>query len=193
MDKEKELAALKNRRARLQDYFCDSYSPIRDDIDIQRFKELCEVTNRIAHLEGDAVPESAREEEIRRILLLGEDDPNIQDPTGNEIRQLFGYPPISGDTAVEHPSHYTSGGIECIDAMKAMLAGYEQAKLATKFYWHFLSGQVLKYLWRWPLKERPLQDLKKARWYLDRLIDDIEKQDHAVTELNYDMGKGISE
>lgn len=78
---------------------------------------------------------------------------------------------------VEHPSHYTSGGIECIDAMKAMLAGYEQAKIATKFYWHFLSGQVLKYLWRWPLKERPLQDLKKARWYLGQLIDDIEKQD----------------
>ena len=81
------------------------------------------------------------------------------------------------ELAVEHPSHYTSGGIECIDAMKAMLAGYEQAKIATKFYWHFLSGQVLKYLWRWPLKECPLQDLKKARWYLDRLIDDIAKQD----------------
>lgn len=79
---------------------------------------------------------------------------------------------------VEHPSHYTAGGIECIDAMKAMLSGYEQAKIATRFYWHFLSGQVLKYLWRWPLKERPLQDLKKARWYLDRLIEDIEKQDN---------------
>lgn len=94
---------------------------------------------------------------------------------------------------VDHPSHYTSGGIECIDAMKAMLAGYEQAKIATKFYWHFLSGQVLKYLWRWPLKERPLQDLKKARWYLDRLIGDVENQDHAVTELHSDMGKEISE
>lgn len=113
--------------------------------------------------------------------------------TANETRQLFGYPPISGDTAVEHPSHYTSGGIECIDAMKAMLIGYEQAKIATRFYWHFLSGQVLKYLWRWPLKERPLQDLKKASWYLDRLIEDVENQDHAVTELHSDMGKGISE
>ena len=81
------------------------------------------------------------------------------------------------NNAVEHPSHYTSGGIECIDAMKAMLSGYEQAKISTKFYWHFLSGQVLKYLWRWPLKERPLQDLKKARWYLDKLINDAEAQD----------------
>lgn len=83
----------------------------------------------------------------------------------------------SANTAVEHPSHYTSGGIECIDAMKAMLAGYEQAKIVTKFYWHFLSGQVLKYLWRWPLKECPLQDLKKASWYLDQLITDVEAQD----------------
>lgn len=81
------------------------------------------------------------------------------------------------NNAVEHPAHYTSGGIECIDAMKAMLTGYEQAKIVTKFYWHFLSGQVLKYLWRWPLKERPLQDLKKASWYLDKLISDVEAQD----------------
>lgn len=80
----------------------------------------------------------------------------------------------SENTAVEHPSHYTSGGIECIDAIKAMLSGYEQSKISTKFYWHFLSGQILKYLWRWPLKERPLQDLKKARWYLDKLISDVE-------------------
>lgn len=83
----------------------------------------------------------------------------------------------SENTSVEHPSHYTSGGIECIDAMKAMFTGYEQAKIVTKFYWHFLSGQVLKYLWRWPLKEHPIQDLKKARWYLDKLISDIEAQD----------------
>lgn len=183
MDKEKELAALKNRQARLWDFFANPRAMVCDGRSKQRFEELCEVNNRIAYLEGDAVPESAREEGILRILLFGKDDPNIQDPTGNEIRQLFGCPSISGDTAVEHPSHYTSGGIECIDAMKAMLAGYEQAKIATKFYWHFLSGQVLKYLWRWPLKERPLQDLNKARWYLDRLIDDIEKQDHMEKEI----------
>ena len=92
------------------------------------------------------------------------------------LEKMLGADSPSENSAVEHPSHYTSGGIECIDAMKAMLSGYEQAKLATKFYWHFLSGQVLKYLWRWPLKERPLQDLKKARWYLDKLISDVEAQ-----------------
>lgn len=103
------------------------------------------------------------------------DEMGIQ-PTS--VSDAVSHPSKLGEkSAVEHPSHYTSGGIECIDAMKAMLAGYEHAKIATKFYWHFLSGQVFKYLWRWPLKERPLQDLKKARWYLDRLIEDVEKQD----------------
>lgn len=115
---------------------------------------------------------------------LGESNPNADDNNWQ--------PSVGGD-AVVHPSHYTSGGIECIDAMKAMLTGYEQEKIHTKFYWHFLAGQVLKYLWRWPLKERPLQDLKKARWYLDRLIADVESQDHAVTELHSDMGKEICE
>lgn len=118
-------------------------------------------------LDGDETSKQRYEElcEVNdRIALLEKTD---DDPEQTE------YAPDH----VNHPSHYTSGGIECIDAMKAMLTGYEQAKLVTKFYWHFLSGQVLKYLWRWPLKERPLQDLKKARWYLDRLIEDLEKQD----------------
>lgn len=179
MDNEKELMALKNRRARLWDYFSNPRSLICDGISKHRFEELCMVNNRIAHLEGQAVPDSAREDEIRRILFAGEDDPNIMAKAISD--------------AVSHPSHYTSGGIECIDAMKAMLAGYEQEQITTKYYWHFLAGQVLKYLWRWPLKERPLQDLKKARWYLDRLISDVENQDHAVAELHSDMGKEISE
>ena len=123
-------------------------------------------------------------EELLEINKMLDDE----SPTETEIQREF-----LENTAVEHPSHYTSGGIECIDAMKAMLAGYEQERIVTKYYWHFLAGQVLKYLWRWPLKERPLQDLKKARWYLDKLIADVENQDHAVTERHSDMGKEISE
>lgn len=39
----------------------------------------------------------------------------------------------------------------------------------------WLTGQVLKYMWRWPLKNG-LEDLKKARFYLDRLIADAERK-----------------
>ena len=69
--------------------------------------------------------------------------------------------------AVNHPSHYTGAGIECIEAIKASmtpdaLAGY-------------LKGNVQKYLWRYEKKVNPVKDLKKARWYLDYLINEMEQ------------------
>jgi hypothetical protein len=65
---------------------------------------------------------------------------------------------------VNHPSHYTQGGIECIDALTAMITPYEDPNDAA------LAWQVVKYIWRHPFKFNPLEDLKKARFYLDRLI-----------------------
>ena len=69
--------------------------------------------------------------------------------------------------AVNHPSHYTGSGIECIEAIKASmtpdaLAGY-------------LKGNVQKYLWRYEKKVNHVEDLKKARWYLDYLINELEQ------------------
>jgi hypothetical protein len=61
-----------------------------------------------------------------------------------------------------NPSHYKQGGIECIEAIKAATGdGF------VGYVW----GNVLKYLWRWP-KKGGVDDLKKARWYLDRLIQE---------------------
>lgn len=70
---------------------------------------------------------------------------------------------------VNHPEHYTSGGIECIDAIKASMTPIEYAG--------FLKGQILKYVWRYRLKGKPVQDLKKANFYLDRLIHLIENEE----------------
>jgi hypothetical protein len=62
-----------------------------------------------------------------------------------------------------NPAHYKQGGIECIDAIKAATGdGF------ISYVW----GNVLKYLWRWPRKGG-VDDLKKARWYLDRLIKEV--------------------
>ena len=66
--------------------------------------------------------------------------------------------------AVNHPQHYTNGRIECIDALTSMISGFTDPNDAA------LSWQVVKYVWRHPFKGNALQDLKKARWYLDRLI-----------------------
>lgn len=71
---------------------------------------------------------------------------------------------------VEHPQHYNQGGIECIDAANAMVSGYTDAIDAS------LSWQVIKYLWRHPFKAKPIEDLKKCQWYLERLIKYLENK-----------------
>lgn len=68
---------------------------------------------------------------------------------------------------VNHPSHYCQGGIECIDAIKAAvtdLSGIEAV----------CTANVIKYVWRWKNKNG-IEDLKKAGWYLSRLIKEAEK------------------
>ena len=72
---------------------------------------------------------------------------------------------------VNTPPHYTQGGIECADALDAMVSSYPDSNAAA------LAWQVGKYVWRHPHKAKPLEDLKKARWYLNRLIDHIEKKE----------------
>ena len=71
----------------------------------------------------------------------------------------------SDDDMVNKPPHYQSAEIECIDAIRAATGD--------GFHYH-LQGTILKYLWRYRYKGKPLEDLKKARWYLDRLIDDYD-------------------
>jgi hypothetical protein len=62
-----------------------------------------------------------------------------------------------------NPSHYKQGGIECIEAMKVALGGG---------FLGYLRGNAIKYLWRYD-KKNGVEDLKKARWYLDRLIKEV--------------------
>ena len=68
--------------------------------------------------------------------------------------------------SVSHPAHYTGGGIECIDAMKSALTPDE--------FRGYLRGNAVKYLWRYDRKGEPVEDLRKAAWYLDRLTDEME-------------------
>lgn len=68
---------------------------------------------------------------------------------------------------VNSPPHYTQGGIECIDAMQAMLSEEE--------FIGFLRGNSFKYRWRMRDKRQAVQDLRKAQWYEKRLKDIFEK------------------
>lgn len=69
---------------------------------------------------------------------------------------------------VNHPSHYTQGGIECIDAITAATVGKTGIEAVC-------VANVVKYLWRYEEKNG-LEDVKKARWYLERLISELENK-----------------
>ena len=68
--------------------------------------------------------------------------------------------------AVNHPPHYKVGGIETIDYMKA--------KSTTEEFRGHLRLTAIKYLSRTGYKGDALEDLKKAQWYLNKLIEECE-------------------
>ena len=76
---------------------------------------------------------------------------------------------------VNHPAHYqTNKGIEAIDVMEAFTEDMKGSDAV-------LTATILKYLLRWK-KKNGLEDLKKAKWYLERLIknEDERVKDAAV-------------
>lgn len=62
---------------------------------------------------------------------------------------------------VNSPNHYNSGNIECIEAIKAALTPAE--------FRGYLKGNAMKYLWRMQLKGKPLVDVQKTQWYVNKL------------------------
>ena len=71
----------------------------------------------------------------------------------HKIKEL---PPMKSD-AINHPPHYTATAVEPIDVIEAWGLGFH-------------LGCAVKYIARCELKGRPIEDLEKARWYLDREI-----------------------
>ena len=62
---------------------------------------------------------------------------------------------------VNYPSHYNKGDIGCIDAIKSCQGdGFK----------YYCQGSAIKYLWRYEHKGKPIQDLEKAKWFIDKLI-----------------------
>ena len=74
------------------------------------------------------------------------------------------------DDPVNSPKHYTQGEMEVITAIEGLALDYHQ-------------GNVLKYVSRYRYKNG-VEDLKKARWYIDRLIY-IEEQRAINTIRSY--------
>ena len=66
---------------------------------------------------------------------------------------------------VNSPPHYNSGNIECIDAI--------EESMEKEAFAGYCKGNVIKYLWRYEYKNK-IEDLKKAQWYLAKLVTLLE-------------------
>ncbi len=71
---------------------------------------------------------------------------------------------------VNSPPHYNQSGIECIAAIQAMLGPN---------FKYYLQGNIMKYLWRFDYKLKPLEDLDKADWYLEKLREEVMANDES--------------
>ena len=72
---------------------------------------------------------------------------------------------MSKKERVDHPDHYNQGYIEVIDAIEDWFDGLD-----------FCAGNVVKYVSRYKHKDNPVEDLKKAKWYIERMITKLEEQ-----------------
>lgn len=78
---------------------------------------------------------------------------------------------------VNKPQHYTYSKYECIDVIKEITKDLNGEEA-------FCIGNAIKYLWRWKHKNG-IEDVKKARWYLDRLIKELEKTEFVESNDSY--------
>ena len=75
--------------------------------------------------------------------------------------------PENNPDMVSHPKHYTQGGIECIDALKAATVGKRGIEAVC-------VANVIKYLWRYEEKNG-IEDIRKAKFYIERLLKELEE------------------
>jgi hypothetical protein len=69
---------------------------------------------------------------------------------------------------VNSPAHYNQSGIECIEAI------YEA--LGPDGFKSYCQGNALKYLWRHQYKGKPIEDLQKAQWYINKIVEAYEHE-----------------
>ena len=69
-----------------------------------------------------------------------------------------------------NPDHYKAGDVECIDALETVASLNPHPEEIP------CQINAMKYLWRYNNKDKPLEDLHKAQWYLSRLIEKVSKR-----------------
>ena len=91
---------------------------------------------------------------------------------------------VVGVDQINHPRHYTTGGVECIEAIKASMTPPE--------FEGYLKGNCLKYLWRYRNKDGVVS-LQKCEWYLRRLIEELQGREalRALKDMAANQNEGV--
>ncbi len=76
---------------------------------------------------------------------------------------------------INHPTHYTQGDIECIDAIKAATVNKKGVEAVC-------AGNIIKYVWRYESKNGA-EDIKKLIWYANELLKEVETRERADKEM----------
>ena len=107
--------------------------------------------------QGDSI-----DDQMRKVQDFGEETESIMTKgvyPGEEYKEEH--------DPVNHPSHYNQFGIECLDAIEASMPPVE--------FRGYLKGNCQKYIWRYVYKGKPVEDLEKAAFYLNKLIERVKK------------------
>ena len=162
-DEEKELKRLRDKQPQQINsdqhketaekmFSQDLQQDLQKDAIVERLNQLlAEKTARIRELE-ETVNRLKAELDAERAVLLSTIEKAVDDSA----------PGQADHDPVSHPAHYTAGKVECIDAIESATVGLTGGAA-------YCTGDAIKYLWRWHRKGG-VEDLKKARWYIDRLI-----------------------
>jgi hypothetical protein len=113
---------------------------------------------KITHMSTSNTSAMPYEEEAKRIYELTNGRQRMHPVTGKMLMQAADKPKTDN---VNHPAHYKVGGVETIDFIEAKGLGYN-------------LGNVVKYITRAGHKNDLVEDLKKARWYLNREISKLD-------------------
>jgi len=73
----------------------------------------------------------------------------------------------SANDGVNNPPHYTKGSLETIEVM--------EEQMSKERFLGYLEGNIIKYVSRYEHKKNPIEDLKKAQWYMNKLVEKREK------------------
>lgn len=103
----------------------------------------------------ECLPKYSKVPKKKEVQTIGKE---VMQTIAEKITQTFAEP--KKEDVINHPSHYTRGKIEVIDFIEDQQLPYH-------------LGNVIKYIARAGYKGDKLEDLKKARWYLDRYINEV--------------------